>query len=142
MSPHFKADIRSAQQALDRAGRAALELAERLPSKHETYLEDLAERIHPTNVDKGFWGPPEMMDKYVAKLALVHSEVSEILEALRKSQGSAAVTKEFSDVFIRALDLYFVLVEAGEAEPGLDTILFDKMVENENRPPKHGNRWG
>lgn len=107
-----------------------------------SYLVELARRIHPTNVSKGFWGPPEMMDKYVAKLMLMVSEVSEIMEALRKSQGKENVTKEFSDLFIRSLDLYHVLVEAGEAAPGLDDIMISKMQENEQRPTKHGNRWG
>lgn len=105
-------------------------------------FDELAAEIHPVNVEKGFWGPPVMMDKYAAKLALVHSEVTEVLEALRKSQGSRAVTEEFADIFIRSLDLYGTLVEAGEADPGLYEIMLEKMETNKNRPAKHGNRWG
>lgn len=104
--------------------------------------DDLAKEIHPTNVKNGFWGPPEMMDKYVAKLMLVVTEVSEVTEALRKSQGADKVTEEFSDIFIRSLDLYGKLVEAGEASPGLYGVLLEKMEANASRPPKHGNRWG
>lgn len=106
------------------------------------FFNALADEIHPTNVEKGFWGPPVMMDKYAAKLALVHSEVTEVLEALRKSQGSDKVTEEFADIFIRAFDLYGTLVEAGEADPGLYHIMLAKMETNKNRPAKHGNRWG
>lgn len=102
----------------------------------------LAKDIHPVNVKKGFWGPPEMMDKWAAKLALIHSEVTEVLEALRKSQGSDKVTEEFADIFIRALDLYGDLVEHGEADPQLYGVLLDKLKVNAARPPKHGNRWG
>lgn len=105
-------------------------------------FDQLAAEIHPVNVDKGFWGPPVMMDKFAAKLALVHSEVTEVLEALRKSQGSDKVTEEFADIFIRCLDLYGTLVEAGEADPGLYAVMLRKMEDNKNRPPKHGNRWG
>ena len=102
----------------------------------------LANDIHPTNVEKGFWSEPVMMDKYAAKLALIHSEVTEVLEALRKSQGADKVTEEFADILIRTFDLYGTLVEAGEAEPGLHGVMLDKMETNKNRPAKHGNRWG
>lgn len=106
------------------------------------YFDTLGAEIHVTNVDKGFWGAPEIMDKYVAKLALIHSEVTEVLEALRKSQGPDKVTEEFADVLIRTFDLYSTLVEAGEADPELWGIMRDKMEVNAARAPKHGNRWG
>ena len=113
-----------------------------LERRERTTWDVLAANIHPTNARNGFWSEPEMMDKYAAKLALIHSEVTEVLEALRKSQGADKVTEEFADIFIRAFDLYHVLVEAGEADPELYGILLDKMEKNANRPPKHGNRWG
>ncbi len=105
-------------------------------------FDDLADAIHPVNVKKGFWGPPELMDKYVAKLCLIHSEVSEVMEALRKSQGSDKVTEEFADVLIRLFDLYGELVSVGEADDRLYEIMRQKMETNANRPVKHGNRWG
>lgn len=106
------------------------------------FFDNLADEIHPVNVEKGFWEEPVMMDKYAAKLALVHSEVTEVLEALRKNQGSDKVTEEFADIFIRCLDLYGTLVEAGEADPNLYGVMQDKLEVNKNRPAKHGNRWG
>lgn len=105
-------------------------------------LENLATEIHGTAAAKGFWSAPEMMDKYAAKLALVHSEVTEILEALRKRQGEDKVTEEFADVIIRLLDLFDVLADSGEAAPNLDQVIKEKMEANEQRPPKHGHRWG
>lgn len=105
-------------------------------------LDTVAADIHKINREKGFWGPPEMMDKYAAKMMLVVTETAEVVEALRKSQGKDKVTEEFSDIFIRALDLFYVLVEAGEADPLLYKVLLDKIETNRNRPPKHGNRWG
>lgn len=102
----------------------------------------LAKEIHVTNEEKGFWGDPEWMDKIAGKLALVHSEVTEVLEALRKSQGPVAVTEEFADIFIRCLDLHDVLVAHGEASPDLFQTILMKAAANRDRPPKHGNRWG
>jgi NTP pyrophosphatase (non-canonical NTP hydrolase) len=131
---HFEVD--AASDALVSRMR---ELEEKM--KREDW-DFLASRIHPTNVKNGFWGEPEMMDKYVAKLMLVVTEVAEVTEALRKGQGADKVTEEFADIFIRALDLYGVLVNEGEATPQLYGILLDKMEVNANRPPKHGNRWG
>lgn len=105
-------------------------------------FDDLANEIHPVNVQKGFWEEPVMMDKYAAKLSLIHSEVTEVLEALRKNQGADKVTEEFADILIRLFDLYSTLVEAGEADPHLHRVMTEKMETNKNRPPKHGNRWG
>lgn len=125
--------------ALDRLVERANELEKQLARKD---WDHLAAEIHPTNAKNGFWGEPEMMDKYVAKMMLVVTETAEVVEALRKSQGPDKVTEEFADVFIRALDLFHVLVEAGEADPELYGVLLDKIEKNASRPPKHGNRWG
>jgi NTP pyrophosphatase (non-canonical NTP hydrolase) len=106
------------------------------------FFDVLAKSIHPVNVEKGFWEPPVMMDKYVAKMMLVVTETAEVVEALRKSQGKDKVTEEFADIFIRALDLYGTLVDDGEADSRLYGVLIEKLEANKDRAPKHGNRWG
>ena len=105
-------------------------------------FDQMSDDIHSINVEKGFWNDPVMMDKYVAKLALVHSEVTEILEALRKSQGPGAVTDECADVIIRLFDLHSVMVESGHATSGLKAAVDAKVEKNRSRPPKHGHAWG
>lgn len=105
-------------------------------------LSSLARRIHKNSVAKGFYDDPVVMDKVAAKLALVHSEVTETLEALRKNQGADAVTEEVADILIRTLDLHDWLVELDLATDDLDTTMGRKMTKNENRPPKHGHAWG
>lgn len=98
--------------------------------------------MHVTAVEKGFWSPPEPMDKYQAKLMLVTTEVAEISEALRKRKGRYKVTEECADVVIRLLDLHYVLVRDGEASPDLEQEIIKKMSTNEKRPVLHGNMWG
>ena len=132
-------------QELQRQGKLG-DMAERgkrmMDAGDPERFDRLGKEIHETNVEKGFWKEPEMMDKYAAKLALIHSEVTEVLEALRKSQGTDKVTEEFADILIRTFDLYETLVEAGEADPNLHKVMRDKMETNKSRAPKHGNRWG
>lgn len=106
------------------------------------HLNRLAEEMHITAVTKGFWKDPVYMDKVAAKLALVHSEVTEVLEALRKSQGLDKVTQEFADILIRTLSLYYKLVEDGLAAPGIDETVRMVMDRNNERPPMHGHKWG
>jgi NTP pyrophosphatase (non-canonical NTP hydrolase) len=108
----------------------------------KTFLARLGRRIHLNSVKKGFYDDPVVMDKVAAKLALVHSEVTEVLEALRKSQGDQAVTEEVCDILIRTLDLHDWLVELNLATDNLDETMAHKMTKNENRPAKHGHSWG
>lgn len=102
----------------------------------------LGKLIHTTSVEKGFYEPPVEMDKAVAKLALIHSEVTEVLEALRKSKGADAVTEEFADILIRTFDLHTWLIEKGLATDDLDDVFNKKMKMNRERPARHGHRWG
>ena len=131
------------EESLRKLQDRANELDKRIATEEARHGWDrLAKDIHPINVEKGFWEEPVMMDKYAAKMMLVVTETAEVIEALRKSQGTDKVTEEFADIFIRALDLYGKLVEDGEADPELYGVLLDKLEVNKNRAPKHGNRWG
>lgn len=102
-------------------------------------LDALAAVLHETAIVKGFWDGPINHDKIGNKLALVHSEVTEVLEAIRKNKGSEETVEEMSDVIIRLLDLYAAMMNAGFLNHSLDETLIKKMEINSNRPKLHGN---
>jgi NTP pyrophosphatase (non-canonical NTP hydrolase) len=105
-------------------------------------LKRFAKRTHETAKSKGFYADPVIMDKVAGKLALVHSEVTEVLEALRKDQGKDKVTQEVVDILIRTLSLHEWLVELDLATDDLDDIMGMVMDRNDARPSMHGHRWG
>jgi NTP pyrophosphatase (non-canonical NTP hydrolase) len=102
-------------------------------------LDVLAALLHETAIEKGFWDSPKNFDVFGNKLALVHSEVTEVLEAIRKNKGSEEVVEEMADVLIRTLDLYASMRNAGFITHSLDEILFSKIEKNKARPKLHGN---
>ncbi len=102
-------------------------------------LDALAATIHQTAVEKGFWEGEVTHDKIGNKLALVHSEVTEVLEAIRKSKGSESVVEEMADIVIRLLDLYAAMRDENMIEHSLDEILDKKLNINKERPRLHGN---
>lgn len=102
-------------------------------------LDALAAVLHETAKEKGFWDGDYNNDKIGNKLALVHSEVTEVLEAIRKSQGSEKVVEEIADIIIRILDVYAAMRNEEQVLHSLDEILHSKMEKNKQRPPLHGN---
>lgn len=104
-------------------------------------LDTEIQAIHDTAVTKGFWpdGPIDP-DFVLAKLCLIHSEVSEVMEAYRKQQGSDKILEEFADVFIRTYDLIVGLAEYGVIDhANIDHVIRSKMSVNAQRPRLHGN---
>jgi NTP pyrophosphatase (non-canonical NTP hydrolase) len=102
-------------------------------------LDVLSAILHETAIEKGFWNNPKNFDVFGNKLALVHSEVTEVLEAIRKNKGSEEIVEEMVDILIRTLDLYASMQNAGFVYHSLDEILFKKMEINKARPALHGN---
>jgi NTP pyrophosphatase (non-canonical NTP hydrolase) len=102
-------------------------------------LDVLAAILHETAIEKGFWDNPKNFDVLGNKLALIHSEVTEVLEAIRKNKGSEEIVEEMVDILIRTLDLYASMRNGGFVEHSLDEILFNKMEKNKARPKLHGN---
>lgn len=110
-----------------------------------TSLETLAKQVHTITAQKGFWDSFNEVDPfpfYAYKLAMINSEVTEVLEAIRKDKGDKEVVLEIVDILIRVLDLYEGLKATGELEAdwNLDDIMAEKIVVNQSRPERHGVR--
>ena len=102
-------------------------------------LDLLAALLHETAKEKGFWDGEYNHDKVGNKLALVHSEVTEVLEAIRKSKGSEYIVEEMADVIIRLLDVYAAMRNEEQILHSLDEVLEKKININKERPRLHGN---
>jgi NTP pyrophosphatase (non-canonical NTP hydrolase) len=107
-------------------------------------LDSVAWMLHNTAVDKGFWDPIERMDEkdhfifFAKQLMMIDSEVTEVLEALRKNKGSQQVVEELADILIRVLDLYSGLKDYGVVTESLHYTMIEKMRINESRERLHG----
>jgi len=111
-------------------------------------LSQIVYKAHNTAVEQGFW---EGSRTYAECLALVHSEVSEVLEVLRSkdpkplffevlpdgSNKPEGYLVELADVVIRVADM---VGKMGLAKEWEDAIAL-KMSYNERRPRKHGKRF-
>ncbi len=104
-------------------------------------IDDKAAVAHAISRNNGFWDKEVDVDFLLSKLALLHSEVSETLEAIRKEKGEDAILEELSDIFIRLVDFYQGAKQAGwlSATASFDQAIDDKIRINATRPRKHGN---
>lgn len=115
-------------------------------------LEEYAREMHNTSKSKGFWErvykysettvkhkPVKDIDFMLSKLALIHSEVTEVLEAMRKKKDEREIVEEIADTLIRLLDFYQGALECGWVTSSLDEVVEEKMKKNAERPIMHGN---
>jgi NTP pyrophosphatase (non-canonical NTP hydrolase) len=107
-------------------------------------MDDLAFTLHSNAVKKGFYEPYLHMDEadrivfYLKQLAMVHSEVSEVLEAMRKEKGDDVVVEELADIIIRVLDFWAFLSMTQYTNKSLAKAVVNKMEKNKERPAMHG----
>jgi NTP pyrophosphatase (non-canonical NTP hydrolase) len=105
-------------------------------------LEEFTIDIHHNAVSKGFW--PTNPDGSCARndgeaIALMHSELSEMLEAIRHGNPPSDHIPEFTGAEEEAADLVIRLLDwCGARNIRLADAILAKMAFNENRPHKHG----
>jgi NTP pyrophosphatase (non-canonical NTP hydrolase) len=103
-----------------------------------TFLNTLSTVMHNVAVDKGFWEEPKETGTYIA---LMHSELSEALEADRKNKMDdhlpqrQGIEVELADAVIRIFDF------AGAKRLDLGGAIVDKLEYNSTRPYKHGKEY-
>jgi NTP pyrophosphatase (non-canonical NTP hydrolase) len=83
--------------------------------------------------------PAKDIDFMLSKLALIHSEVTEVLEAMRKQKDEREVVEEMADILIRLLDFYQGAINCGWVESSLNEVTGQKLNKNKERPAMHGN---
>lgn len=132
--------------------RASIELARQVfvvpqSTKYEPQIGGLSllalvGQAHTTAREKGFWDVPRVMlaedkdAKVCQKLALIHSEVSEAVEAIRQADPTKNnLSEELADIVIRVADL------AGYLQVDLEHEVTMKLAKNSARPNKHSKRF-
>lgn len=101
-------------------------------------IDEMAFQIHNNAIDKGFWEPNNGTIFYLKQIAMIHSECSEVLEAIRKEKGDGQVVEELADIIIRTLDLWAGLVRDSYTKESIAKVLVAKTQFNQTRPKMHG----
>ncbi len=101
-------------------------------------LDELAFQIHSNSLSKGFWEANNGLIFYMKQIAMIHSEATEALEAMRKEQGADVVVVELADIIIRTLDLWAGLVRDGYTAKSIEKSITEKIEYNSSREKMHG----
>lgn len=106
-------------------------------------FDELAIDLHKVAVEKGFWPEPDAVDDiFIAKQCMmIVSEVTELMEAIRKNKGEEEISFEAVDILIRTFDLYAGLVESGYTKISIDHAFKEKTQFNKTRDKKHGVKF-
>lgn len=104
-------------------------------------LNDMAKVVHSVAVDKGFWDE-KINDIFIAKQCMmIVSEVTELMESVRKNKESHEVVEEIADILIRTLDLYQGMLNNKYIYESLDNAVTNKIAKNRGRAKKHGVKF-
>jgi NTP pyrophosphatase (non-canonical NTP hydrolase) len=100
--------------------------------KKKLPINDLIKECHSVAKSKGWW---DELRNEGELIALMHSELSEALEAMRNHAGNDALAEELADCCIRIFDY------CGWKEIDLEKALLKKIEYNKTRPYRHGKKF-
>lgn len=104
-----------------------------------TGLKLMQEDIHQNAINKGFWEDDE---GFATKIALMHSELSEALEAHRTNKGADDHIPSFNNVEVELADCIIRILDTAGGY-GLDVVnaMVAKHEFNKTRERKHGKEY-
>ncbi|MDD5432958.1 MAG: hypothetical protein PHO70_08285 [Candidatus Omnitrophica bacterium] len=100
--------------------------------KSNKNISELIEICHKIAKEKGWWENERNEGELIA---LMHSELSEALEAMRNHGKKEYIAEELADCCIRIFDY------CGAREINLEDALIKKIEYNKTRPYRHGKKF-
>jgi len=94
-------------------------------------VKKFIDESHKIAKEKGWWDWKRNDGELIA---LMHSELSEALEAMRNHAKKADVAEELADCCIRIFDF------CGARGIDLQKAIKEKISKNRSRPYRHGNK--
>ena len=95
-------------------------------------VNEFSRECHRIARGKGWWDKKRNDGEIIA---LMHSELSEALEAMRNHANTADIAEELADCCIRIFDY------CGAKNINLEQALLKKIEYNKKRPYRHGKKF-
>jgi NTP pyrophosphatase (non-canonical NTP hydrolase) len=118
---------------------------EQVDAQFVCLFERMSEEINQNARNHGFWEDEENVNKDAStglRLALVHSEISEALEAVRKGNPPDDKVSEFSSVEAELADAVIRIMDYSKHNKlRLGQAILAKHKFNVGRPYRHGKKF-